>query len=60
MKRRRVATVSELDCRIVRQGRGNDNAYSPTVSVVRGRNDNRQPVERSAIRVCSHTYHRSR
>jgi len=60
VKRRRVATVSELDCRIVRQGRGNDNAHPTAVSVVRGGNDNRQSVERGAIRVCSHTHYRSR
>lgn len=45
VKRCRVATVSELDCRIVRQRRGNDHTHSTTVSVVRGRNDNSQSSE---------------
>ena len=45
VKRCRVATVGELDCRIVRQGRGNDHTHTPTVSVVRGRNDNGQSSE---------------
>lgn len=45
VKRCRVATVSELNCRIVRQGRGNDHTHTTTVSVVRGRNDNGQSSE---------------